>query len=280
MNAVRIITSSPQPKASSVRKGFTLIELLVVIAIIAILAALLLPALARAKQKALRTQCVSNVHQIEIAMNLYASQSVDKLPVITRNNPPPASGPAWAWDIPVPACDIMLRSGLTKKALYCPSTAPKFTDIQNWAGPGNTLWDFGDTADTPFHIVGYAFAFSGSASELNLTNQNVTLQAESIQNFPYAGSSTLYGPADRVLMADVAISTGGTTPGFQHPENNFTSVPGGYTYQGVTYSHLSAHLDGNNTPSGQCIGYKDGHVDWQLFGDASPRTVGGQVFWW
>jgi len=257
------------------RKGFTLIELLVVIAIIAILAALLLPALAKAKLKALRTQCVSNMHQMEIALNLYGSTSVDKLPYLA----PDANGNpigAWCWDVPNSAIAVMMRSGLTKKSFYCPSTAPRFTDTQNWAGPGNTLWDFSGA----FHITGYAFAFGGPSSTLTGTNQNQTLQSENLQNFPAPGQSTLYGPSERVLVADVVLSAGTTMPGYQHPENNYTSISGGYTYNGVTYPHLSAHLDGNIWPVGQFLGYKDGHADWQLFQDASVRTRSGPYFWW
>ena len=278
---MKLLSSQPT------RKAFTLIELLVVIAIIAILAAMLLPALAAAKEKARRIQCLSCMHQMEVAINVYTSDSRDKLPVLTGNA-------SWAWDLPDSAAQPMLSSGMTKKTMYCPSTQPKFTDKENWAGtPGvaptygpnaDNLWNFGQASATPdpvndFHIVGYALAFSGAASKLNQTNQNQTLQAERI-SFPLLGTSVVIPVSDRVLVSDCIISVAaGSIPGTA--ADNYTSVSGGFKQGGVIYPHVSAHLKGA-LPQGGDVGYKDGHAEWRKFNVMVPRGGGNNtpVFWW
>ncbi len=104
--------------AATPRRAFTLIELLIVIAIIAVLAAILLPVLSKAKEQGRGTACLSNLRQIGVALQIYVQENDNRMPVmydtlLTTNGTPVTN---------LAAIDLVLTNHLgSPRILRCPS---------------------------------------------------------------------------------------------------------------------------------------------------------------
>jgi prepilin-type N-terminal cleavage/methylation domain-containing protein len=276
--------------------GFTLIELLVVIAIIAILAALLLPALTKAKIQGLKTLDINNEKQQMTALFMYAGENMDRLPDGTNG--------AWAWDMDCALANQMMQYGTTPKTWYDPCTAPKFGPV-DWFGsvpygdvPGGNpcLWCFGGIGyPTPpnyttvelqaaIRVIGYAQTFYGTAnySGVYVTNTNTKLSETSTPGYFDFENGVPIGPiAKRPLVACATLNNTGNSD--LYPEMityNWVNVDGGYLYEGQPKGHISAHMATLKIPEGGYIGMLDGHVEWRPFNQMINRLSGSPYFYY
>ncbi|MGC8560056.1 MAG: type II secretion system protein [Phycisphaerae bacterium] len=264
-------------------RGFTLIELLVVISIIALLIAILLPSLAKAKELANRTVCSANIHGLIQSMVTYANSNDNVFPCTPGpgsydqyiNTPSAPAGylstqsagavvSDWfgAGSTSVPVQDLgsptacmwlmVLMNYATPKSFICPSDPIATTPSQQYVTSGSTA-----TAYQP--NFGVMSGTVGADAATNTTGQGLSYSI----NYPWELSSSNVpanaGPwwtdkigSDQPVMSDMPPANGGIGTGLRLTAARLVNNYGPYIYN-----------SGNHAGDGQNVGFGDDHVAWE-----------------
>jgi prepilin-type N-terminal cleavage/methylation domain-containing protein/prepilin-type processing-associated H-X9-DG protein len=257
-----------QRSRSKSNGGFTLIELLVVIAIIAILAAMLLPALAAAKERAKRISCMNNLRQLALGISIYAADNSDYMPPLkwresggnlqypyemARFNT--VNDPATTYAMgPYNLGSLWSAKNITEgKTYYCPSNAKGNNLTYDWYA-AKMQWPYGiDTAaaaaandpNVTYLRSGYYYY----PQSLNVQQTTTAVGQKSVPYWPpYSTSPAPYNSWICVpFFKQTAVD-----------QKRSTIVDDCHNGLAALY-----HRTGGNNPAGINAAFGDGHVNWQ-----------------
>ncbi|MHC4436434.1 MAG: type II secretion system protein [Planctomycetota bacterium] len=252
-------------------KGFTLIELLVVIAIIAVLMAILMPALRRVREQTKRTSCASQLRQQCMALLMYAQQNDSKMPLMTFE------GGQWLWDMSYFATDAIIDNGGERKLFRCLSNQTntdadaywRYSEYNNFYGSGMKTPE--PTSDEErqknYRVTSYSYLM-----ETNDGRGNIFAAGEP--------GSRVQDPFRRFIKTMTQLGSHGRMEFILDTVIRYSDglwiVPDRF----ADWAQGTNHMKGEE-PDGGNIAFLDGHAAWRHFADMYERySIQGVAFWW
>jgi prepilin-type N-terminal cleavage/methylation domain-containing protein/prepilin-type processing-associated H-X9-DG protein len=233
-------------RRDSVKRGFTLIELLVVIAIIAILAAILFPVFARARENARKSSCQNNLKQIALGFKQYINDFDERYPLVAVTSASTTTyAPPYGW------ADALQPYLKNTQVLQCPSDSAEGQDTSG-------VLDFSDYAYNKNFI-----RVINRGAVLVTTGVNESMFGSSTQTIMALDGGNAIGQSNgdaRYAVCGLAadVQVGGTNVAYASAAaaSNTNAVCAAGSGAAATYPAAQIHLDGAN------FSFADGHVKW------------------